>query len=170
MRLEIKAFSQLSQREKARLDCLVTSSLYAYLTGTKWAEADWNVLAWEDEDLVSGVHIIERTARVGGKPVRLGGIGKVATKVEWRQRGYASAALEKAKDFLQDPLGVDFGLMVCTEKMVPRYQKSGWKLAAHSMLIDQTDRKMTLTYPVMVLPVTKQDWPEGEIDLCGLPW
>jgi predicted acetyltransferase len=170
MRIEVKSASELSTFEKARQDCVVTSSLYAFLTGTKWATADWTVMVWEDEDLVSNVHIVERTVRVGEKPVRLGGIGNVATKVEWRKRGFARSALKAAQDFLLDPLKVDFGMMIATEPMVSRYEKLGWKMVAKSMCIDQPDGKTTLNYPVMVLPVCSQVWPEGEIDLCGLPW
>jgi hypothetical protein len=38
------------------------------------------------------------------------------------------------------------------------------------MCIDQPEGRTTLNYPVMVLPVCSQVWPEGKIDLCGLPW
>jgi predicted acetyltransferase len=170
MRIEIKSAEQWSTFEKARQDCVVTSSLYAFLTGTKWAGPDWAVMVWEDDDMVSNIHIVERTAKVGTTPVKLGGIGNIATKVEWRRRGFASAAMQVAQDFLRDPLQVDFGLMIATREMVSRYQKIGWRVVAHSLTIDQPDGKAKLDYGVMVLPVCRQDWPEGEIDLCGLPW
>jgi predicted acetyltransferase len=170
MRIEVKSASDLSTFERARQDCVVTSSLYAFLTGTQWANADWTVMVWEDEDLVTNVHIVERTAMVRSQPVKLGGIGNVATKVEWRKRGYASSALKKAQDFLLDPLKVDFGMMIATEPMIPRYVKLGWKVVAKSMWIEQPDGRTRLNYPVMVLPVCQQVWPEGEIDLCGLPF
>jgi predicted acetyltransferase len=170
MRIEIKSAEQWSTFEKARQDCVVTSSLYAYLTGTKWAPPDWAVMVWEDEDMVSNVHIVVRTVKVGKESVKLGGIGNIATKVEWRQRGYASAALKVAQDFLLEPLQVDFGLMISTEEMAPHYAKAGWSKVANSLTIDQPDGKAKLNYPVMVMPVCKLDWPEGEIDLCGRPW
>jgi predicted acetyltransferase len=170
MRIEVKSASELSTFEKARQDCVVTSSLYAYLTGTKWATADWTVMVWEDEELVSNIHIIERTVIAGEQSVRLGGIGNVATKVEWRKRGYATEALKTAMDFLHDPLKVDFGLMIATEKMVPGYEKRGWNVAAQSMWVDQPDGRTALNFPVMILPVCKKEWPKGDIDLCGLPW
>lgn len=170
MRVEIKSADQWNTFEKARQDCVVTSSLYAYLTGTKWSTPDWAVMVWEDEDMVSNVHIIERMGKVGTEPVKLGGIGNIATKVEWRKRGYASAALKVAQDFLHDPLRVDFGLMIATKEMVSRYVKAGWSVVADSLTVDQPDGKTTLNYPVMVLPVCRQDWPKGPIDLCGLPW
>lgn len=65
MRIETKAANQLSTFERARTDCVVTSSLYSYQMGTKWVNADWMVMVWEDDELVSNVHIIERDARVG---------------------------------------------------------------------------------------------------------
>ena len=170
MRIEIKSAEQWSTFEKARQDCVVTSSLYAYLTGTKWAPPDWAIMVWEDEEMVCNIHIVERTAKVGTESVKLGGIGNVATKVEWRRRGYASAALKVAQDFLHDPLQVDFGLMITTDEMVPHYKKVGWSLVAHSLIIDQPDGKARLDYAVLVLPVCRQDWPEGEIDLSGRPW
>jgi predicted acetyltransferase len=170
MRVEIKSAEDWSAFEKARQDCVVTSSLYAYLTGTRWARPDWAVMVWEDEDMVSNVHIIERTVNVGTEQVKLGGIGNIATKVEWRRRGFASSALKVAQNFLLDSLGVDFGLMIATKEMISRYTKDGWRVVADSMMIDQPDGKTSLDFPVMVLPVLKQDWPEGAIDLCGLPW
>jgi predicted acetyltransferase len=170
MRIEIKSAEQWSAFEKARQDCVVTSSLYAYLTGTKWAPPDWAVMVWEDEEMVSNVHIVVRLAKVGKETVKLGGIGNIATKVEWRQRGYASAALKVAQGFLLEPLQVDFGLMISTEEMAPHYAKAGWIKVANSLTIDQPDGKAKLNYPVMVLPVGRQAWPEGEIDLCGRPW
>jgi predicted acetyltransferase len=170
MRIVIKSADQWNAFEKARQDCVVTSSLYAYLTGVKWAPSDWAVMVWEDEDLVSNIHIIKRVVKVGTETLKLGGIGNISTKVEWRRRGYASAALKAAQDFLLDPLHVDFGLMIATENMVSRYVKVGWEQVAKSMLVDQPDGKMTLEYPILVFPVCKKDWPPGVIDLCGLPW
>src|SRR5512142_2565379 len=139
MRIETKAAAEMSQFEKARTDCVVTSSLYAYHTGMHWAEPAWAVMVWEDEELVSNVHIIERLIQVGGKPVRVGGIGNISTKVEWRKRGYASAALKVAQEFLADPLHVDFGLMTATEAVKPIYEKMGWKMVAPSLLMEQPE-------------------------------
>ncbi len=127
-------------------------------------------MVWEDEEMVSNVHIIERTIKVGRESKKVGGVGNIATKVEWRRHGYASIALKVAQDFLQDPLRVDFGLMIATEQMVSRYMRVGWREVAQGLWVDQPAGKMTLNYPVMVLPICKQNWPKEPIDLCGLPW
>jgi predicted acetyltransferase len=114
-------------------------------------------MVWEDEELVTNIHIVERTAIAGEQPVRLGGIGNVATMVEWRKRGYATEALKVAVVFLHDPLNVDFGPMIATEKMIPSYEKRGWKVVAQSMLIDQPDGKQAFNIPVMTLPICMQE-------------
>jgi predicted acetyltransferase len=171
MKIEIKSAQEWSTLEKARQDCVVTSALYAYLIGTHFSTPDWAVMVWEGEEMVSNVHIIERTATVGGRPVKLGGIGNIATKIEWRKRGYATEALKVAVDFLRDPLGVDFGLMTAIEKMVPRYERTGWSVVGRCLHFEQPGgEKGTFTYPVLILPVQQSKWPQGEIDLCGLPW
>ncbi len=170
MRIETKAASEMSTFEKARTDCVVTSSLYAYHTGIHWASPDWAVMVWEDEELVSNVHIIDRVIQVGGRGVHVGGIGNISTKVEWRKRGYASAALKVATEFLADPLQVDYGLMTATESVKPMSEKLGWKMVAASLLMEQPDGKKPVNYPVLILPISARDWPPGPIDLCGLPW
>ena len=170
MRIEIKSAPEWSQFEKARQDCVVTSALYAYLTGTKWADPDWAVMVWEGDEMVSNIHIIERTILVGGQPVRVGGLGNIATKVEWRKRGYATAALKTALDFLVNSLHVDFGLMIATRDVIARYERAGWVVVAATMLIDQPDGKRNFDIPVLIRPLDRESWPSGQIDLCGLPW
>lgn len=148
----------------------MTSALYAHLIGTQWASPDWAVMVWEGEEMVSNIHIIERTILVGGQAVKVGGLGNIATKVEWRKRGYASAALQVAVDFLREPLGVDFGLMLAVERMVPRYERTGWKVVGRSMMVEQPDGRREFNFPILILPVCSNTWPEGAIDLCGPPW
>ncbi len=170
MKIEVKSAQQWNDYEKARQECVVTSSLYAYLTGIKWAQPDWAVMVWEEDELVSNVHIVERVINVGTQNLRVGGIGNIATKVEWRKRGYASAALNTAEEYLVNPLQVDFGLMITTKEIIPRYEKRGWRQVADTLIIEQPEEITSLNYPVMILPVMKKDWPSGKVDLCGLPW
>ena len=59
--------------------------------------------------------------------------------------------------------------MITTDEMVPHYKKVGWSRVSHSLMIDQPDGKARLGYAVLVQPVCRQYWPEGEIDLSGRP-
>jgi aminoglycoside 2'-N-acetyltransferase I len=170
MKIEVKTAEQWNDFEKARQDCVVLSSLYAYLTGIKWASPDAAVMVWVEDDMVSNVHIVKREIKVGRQKIIIGGIGNIATKVEWRKQGYSSLALIKAEEYLVDPLQVSFGLMISTPELIPRYSKRGWKVVADSLKCEQPEGKYTLQYPVMILPVKQKEWPAGPIDVCGLPW
>jgi len=127
MKIEIKSAKEWRPFEKTRQDCVVASSLYTYLTGTRRATPDRVVMVGEDEEMVNNVYILSRTGTVGSQQVHLDGIGNLATKVEWRKGGFASEALKLAVSLLHDPQKVDFDLIISTEEMVLRYERTGWK-------------------------------------------
>jgi aminoglycoside 2'-N-acetyltransferase I len=170
MEIEIKASHQLTPQEREQLDELFKEAFPVDDLDYKWSEVNWFVLVKEGHELVSNVEIIERTATVEGAPVKLGGIGGVATRTAWRRHGFAEAGLKIAQSFLKKKLAVDFGLLICADKMIPYYHKLGWQLVGRPMLIDQPGGKVTYSAPIMVLSVCKDEWPDGSIDLCGLPW
>jgi GNAT superfamily N-acetyltransferase len=135
-----------------------------------WAEPDWHVIGYEDGQRVCHIDITERTAMAGGQSVRLGGIGGVMTIPEYRGRGLASAALQRAAAFLHDPLVVEFGLLTCDPAMTPFYHKLGWQIVEEPLVYDQPSGKVNLDGAVMILPCRERAWPMGPIDLCGFPW
>jgi len=67
-------------------------------------------------------------------------------------------------------LGVEFGLLVCEEDVVPFYERLGWQVVEGPLTFDQPGGQATWPAVVMVLPCGGKAWPEGMIDLCGLPW
>jgi hypothetical protein len=73
-------------------------------------------------------------------------------------------------EFLVDPLAVDFGLMITTPPLVARYERLGWIKSAEYLWAEQPQGRKRLEFPVMVLSVKEDRWPQGEVDLCGLPW
>ncbi|MBN1976229.1 MAG: GNAT family N-acetyltransferase [Anaerolineae bacterium] len=105
-----------------------------------------------------------------GQPVKLGGIGGVVALPEWRGRGLGTATLERAAAFMQDELQVAFGLLICGPDMVPFYRRLGWQVVEGPLTFDQPGGKVVFDEVTMVLPCAEQEWPNGEIDLCGLPW
>jgi GNAT superfamily N-acetyltransferase len=136
-----------------------------------WAEPDWRVLVWQSEQLVSHVDITERTAWVGERPIRLGGIGGVATLPAWRKEGLATAALLQAAAFLYHSLQAEFGLLMCDPAMVPFYQRLGWATIHNPLTFEQPGGTIHMDGgAIMILPCRSQTWPPGPIDLCGPPW
>jgi aminoglycoside 2'-N-acetyltransferase I len=136
----------------------------------RWAETDFYVILSLEEQLAGRLGILDRQVSVGGATVRVGGIGGVATKPEFRHRGVASAMLARAAEFMKNDLGVEFGFLLCRHEVSPVYAKMGWITVAGPTTF--TRAGVTATYPhdTMILPLVEKTWPAGPIDMLGLPW
>jgi predicted acetyltransferase len=162
---------QLSHRGREQSQALLTT-VFGEDQDTVWAEGDWLVLVHTAEGiLASMVEILERTVTVDRRPVRTGGISSVGTLSEYRRRGYSTAALQVAAEFMRDTLGVSFALLVTGDEEIPFYQRLGWQVFAGPVSFDQPDgRILTHDGVNMVLPLSSDTWPSGPVHLCGLPW
>lgn len=140
------------------------------LTELEWSEPEWRMLVKNDGKLVSHLGIVERDVFAGESRVRIAGICNVMTPKEWRGRGYASAAMCAAADFMAATLRADFGLLLCEKHLVGLYESLGWKSVKGAVSFEQPDGKRLWTHEAMVLPFGFKEWPEGDVDLRGLPW
>ncbi len=138
-----------------------------------WTPTEWIQWAFMDETPVSVLKILTRTVRAGGNTLLVGGIAGVMTPPALQGRGYASANMQHAADFLRDQLGMPFGLLGCEALNVPFYTRLGWQASEAEFIFDQPDAS-GLRFPwrdvPMILPLTGAVWPDGDIDLRGLPW
>jgi ribosomal protein S18 acetylase RimI-like enzyme len=171
MNIEIRATNQIPKVELDHMNGWV-AQVFAGSDDQdmQWSTDDWHVTVRVDGQVVSRVGIVERMGAVNGTPVKLGGIGGVATRPEFRRCGYAEAALRTAAEFMRAQLRVEFGLLICGDKMIHYYGKLGWQIVPGPMQFDQPQGKVTFTDTVMILPCNARDWPPGVIDLCGPPW
>lgn len=83
------------------------------------------LLALDRDAPVACVQIFDKTIRVRGTPVRLGGIGSVATHSDYRGRGISSDLLERAIERMRARrmwLSLLFAAPVA-----PLYEKLGWR-------------------------------------------
>jgi GNAT superfamily N-acetyltransferase len=124
---------------------------------------------WEDEaaqsrgEWVSLVAVTDRTIRVGGQSVRVGGIGGVSTREDRRKRGYASMAMREAARFMFADLGVPFGMLFCGPHRIPFYESLGWQ-AIHTPIPVHNEAHF------LILSPDGSAWPAGDVDLLGLSW
>jgi GNAT superfamily N-acetyltransferase len=155
MKIEIQSSPQMSEDERKHMDAWLEQAFGCDDLSIEWAKDDWSVLVRLDDQIVCHV-----------------GIGGVATRVEYRKRGLAQAAMERAAEFMRDELGVEFGLLVCSQPKVAYYGKLGWHSVPGPLMFDQPKGKVTFgdQTKIMILPCTRKDWPQGAIDLCGPPW
>ena len=114
--------------------------------------------------------MIRREIFVDGSPLAVAGVGSVMVRTEWRNRRVASLMLERAARHMRDALRVDFGLLVCREEVAPVYERAGWRVVPGPTSFEQASGRATYQRLTMVLQLGTVAWPEGEIDLRGLPW
>ncbi len=171
MEIEIKSDRDITAAEREQTDDCLRRAFWG-LTDYhyQWSDADWHVMVHANGTLVSYVAIAEREGAVNDQPVKLGGIGGVATLPEWRGRGLASAAMKKAAAFMDKKLGVEAGLLLVDEATEPFYRRLGWKRVPGPLVFDQPWGKVTWHELTMVLPFGGREWSPGPIDLRGLPW
>ena len=135
----------------------------------EWSAPEWMACLKEGDILCSQLCLLERDIQVGEQIVRVGGIGGVATHPETRGRGLSSTALRGAASFLQSR-GIRFGLLLTSQNLIPFYGRLGWQPVPGPLVFDFHGQKVSFEEVVMVLPLAGEPWPEGGIDLCGLPW
>lgn len=138
----------------------------------EWSRSEWKLIVWEGDAWVSSIALLKKAITVDGKPVTVGGIGGVMTLPEWRGRGYASAAMKAAADFIRDEMKAPFGLLICNPHRAHLYQSLGWKVIEAPTFFEQSTgkRQFSDVMLVMTYACTEQPWPDGPVDLCGPPW
>lgn len=179
MQTQIKPAAVLTTKEAALIAALNRQAFREANTDYVWATVDWHVLLWvgsaddasEVDNLISHVAIVARTCTVDDYPVRVGGIGGVVTAPEWRRRGLASAALQRAQVFIAEVLGLEFGLLICNETLAPFFKAQGWNAMTGPLWFSQPGGRVQLNgVTTMAFSCSGCPFPSGSIDLCGLPW
>lgn len=137
----------------------------------EWEYPKWGVLVTDESgELVSYTGVVERTARLEGSDVLVGGIGGVATHPGHRGRGYAPLGMGRALDFLLGR-GAAFGLLVCRDELVGYYRDLGWSLFEGTVINSQYGEPEVFTFNnVMVGALASSAPTRGTIDLCGPAW
>ena len=138
--------------------------------GMAYAKMKWNVLVYVGNILASNVEIVERTITVDGQPVRVGGIGGVATLPEYRGRGLASRAMSAAVKLMKAELELDYGLLITSTRRQTFYEGMGWQVITELVYFDQPSGKKRNDGLTMYLEIGHKPWPAGNVDFCGLPW
>ncbi len=137
-----------------------------------WAAPDWEVLVFEGEQWVSALELFDRFIRVEHHYIHVVGIGGVKTLPEFRRHGYGEKALQAATRFLCEQLQVSFGLLVCGPHLVDYYGRLGWQRLNVTTYHHQNDGYYAFPGHIntLIYPCGDETWPDGDIDLLGLPF
>jgi GNAT superfamily N-acetyltransferase len=165
---EIKPESDLSPERKVALDEIFDREFSR--DPLIYAAAHWCTMGILDGSLVGRVGILQRTISVGQKLLPVAGICGVVTFPEYRGRGIASALLNESVAFIESRLNLPFALLTCNLPLKVFYERLGWRTVGVPTVFTQPDGVRTCKGLTMVLECGPRLWPEGPIDLRGLPW
>lgn len=139
-------------------------------TGFTWAAPAYYAISEIDGELIGRLGIFDREIEVAGAGMRVGGIGGVITKPEWRLRGIGRELLTRSATFILDELGIEFAILLCRREVAPVYAKLGWIRVDGPTVFMQPSGMATYPRDTMVLRFAERQWPVGTVDLRGLPW
>ena len=136
-----------------------------------FAHADFRVFVErEDDGAVCHVGIYRRRANLNDRPVHIGGIGGVATRREYKRRGYATLALNAAIATLRHEGSIGFALLFCEPHNEAFYHARGWHDFTGEVFAEQPGGRVRFDVmkPMVFDLVLKPR--SGALDLNGLPW
>lgn len=143
--------------------------------GYGYAQGELHALARRDGQLLGYAASARRFIGVGTDELLIAGTGGVLTRKDARGIGVGRKVLLALQDTSRSCAPADFGLLGCREEVVTFYESCGYT-RIHSLILDVSPRDaMTVVRshgPTMICAGTRSadDWPEGTIDLRGLPW
>lgn len=135
-----------------------------------WAQPAIHVIGWLEGCPVSHAGILPRAVMAGGKSLRVGGIGSVCTHPDHLRRGYAHRLMEAAHRHIRQANLAEFAMLFCAQKTTSLYQEFGYQVVESPLWMEQPNSRRLFDSPKMVLPLADFPWPDGEIDIQGLPW
>jgi hypothetical protein len=66
---------------------------------------------------------------------------------------------------------VEFALLVCEQKLIPFYERLGWRRFDGSLFVTQMQATVWFTSLLpMTIPIRLRESVSGTIDLLGPPW
>lgn len=136
----------------------------------EWEMPELHLLGKLKGRVVSVVDLIPRTITVSGKPVRVCGIGGVATHPQYQRNGYARTLLMEAERIMRGQADYEYGMLFCDSELIPYYNKSGYRVIENPIFALKKGVLEVLPYTCMVLELRGISFPKGEVDCQGLPW
>ena len=136
-----------------------------------WADPQWAVLLWHEDELITHVGIVVRDVDSNGVNKRIGGIGGVMTHPAHQGKGFAGRVMQRAAQYLEEELAVPFALLFCRPELTAFYGRLGWRPFTGTLFVEQPEGRIEFSvHGPKVRDVCEVAPTTGELDLCGLPW
>jgi GNAT superfamily N-acetyltransferase len=135
-----------------------------------YALPEWYLLGFLGGKPVSQLGVLQRTITINRKPLQIAGVGFLITEPEYRGRGYATLVMNEAVTFVENKLGLPFGLLTCKPGLESLYFGMGWRTVNQPNAFVQPSGNRSCGGLIMVKEFGEISWPDGKIDFRGLPW
>jgi GNAT superfamily N-acetyltransferase len=135
-------------------------------------DKDWHLFAEIDGRPVAHVGLLAHQVLAGDLPVAVAGVGGVLTAPDFRNQGLARRLLREASPLMTRTLGAEFGFLFCFPRLVPFYERLGWRQLEPPVLIEQPGGGEVEASPfgAMTLRLGARDWPPGAVRTRSLLW
>lgn len=171
---------QLTIDENNRIKNLLVSAYPQYAdifsSASYWgARPQYRLLIeTQDGELVSHLDFESRAIQVGKHEILIAGVGEVATHPQFQNRGLGRMLMSELHSNLQAKTTVAFAYLQCRTAVLGFYTRVGWyEVTNQVQYIDPDTNQLTIgDSHSLILPVleTLDQWPDGNIDLQGMPW
>jgi aminoglycoside 2'-N-acetyltransferase I len=168
--MEIRLEENVSDEERRQLFGWGEDIFGVTHLNLKWRPKDLHLFLDVDGRPVSHVGLLQHTIEVGGRPLKVCGVGGVVTARFAQGKGYGSHAMRSAEALMSEQWGVDFGVLFCRDELVPFYERLGWQLVKESVEIEQPSGPVASPMIVMALACKQSAWPAGPVKLNSFPW
>jgi GNAT superfamily N-acetyltransferase len=135
-----------------------------------YSSPQWYLLGYLHDELVVQVGVLQRTIAINNKPLLIAGIGFLITEPQHRGRGFATELMKQTDVFVGDELELPFSLLTCKPRLETFYSGMGRKVVNSPNVFTQPTGNRGCGGLIMIKECGGISWPEGSIDLCGLPW
>jgi len=144
-------------------------------TGYGYATAELHALARENGVLVGYAATGRRFVSVGGSEVVISGLGGVITRDRNRGQGVGRRVVGALMQAGTGSAAADFGYVGCRPEVVPFYRSCGFSPVHNVVRELSTADAATVVEsqgPTLIHAGTRtvDQWPDGVVDLRGLPW
>jgi predicted N-acetyltransferase YhbS len=182
----VKVVSQwetaLTERDHAALAALLRAAFVGVpdeFTGLRsWAWARKEARLWLVDDSgtpMAHLAVERRLVAIDGADVLVAGVGEVAVSPDAQGHGLGAALIAELRARLRTEFVADFGFLLCGERVEGFYRRAGFiRVANRVRYLDPEDERTVRedNSPTMVMPGRRPiaEWPDGTVDLRGLPW
>jgi GNAT superfamily N-acetyltransferase len=171
--VQLDEFGELSLREWIGLTGRDGTAFGAASAGLEFRPKDRHVGYRNEEgrlEAVVGATVVRvHVESHGGFDVV--GIGGLIIRKELRGKKLATPLMDAIKQ-VAERMGPDLAMIFCDRGLVPLYESRGYAAVAAGVWVDQPSGRISMPVPAMWrrLRPAASTWPEGRVDIRGLPF